>query len=150
MRVYHSVANEKNIPKIIFLEGLKINSAETGYTSDAKWALGWYDYNWPIFVTFKPGIYEGKILAIDLPEDKFILYPDLPGLVDTGAYVNENGTLYWETDEEAGELAEYLDEGEISIDELMEEPEIREAALKLTGSAAILRDIPPQYISLYN
>ncbi len=149
MKVYHSVINKENIAKI-FLEGLKVNSAEAGHSSDTEWALEYYNYKWPIFVTFEPGIYEGEILEIDLPENKFTLYPDLPGLIETGAYVDENGILYWETDEEAGELAQYLNEGEITIKKLMSKPKVRQAALQLTGSAAILQNIPAQYISLYN
>jgi hypothetical protein len=139
--------DEENVSRIL-LEGLKINSSEIGHTNDARWALEYY-IRWPIFVTFKPAIYEGYVLKLNLPKNEYTLYPDLPGLVEKGAYVGEDCELYWETDAEAKYLAKYLTDGEIQIEDLMENPSARKAAISLTQSAAILQNIPSRYISPY-
>jgi hypothetical protein len=143
MKVYHST-NKQNLAKIM-LSGLKINSQNEGYAQDAKWATMHYGNIWPIFVSLSPGIYDGIVLEIELPEE-FILYPDLPELIETGAYLTEDNKLSWELDPD--ELVDILNNGEIEIQELMENPEARKAAISLTGTAVILQNIPSKFIQM--
>jgi hypothetical protein len=73
------------------------------------------------------------------------LVADLPSLVDYGANVEEE-LLWWEEGEEPPELEPYLNMGEIEIFDLMNEPDVIKAAIRTTGTAAVLDDIPPDKI----
>ena len=74
------------------------------------------------------------------------LLADLPTLVDYGANVEEE-ILWWNEGEEPQELEPYLDNGEIQIFDLLNDPEVIQAAINTTGTAVVLKDIPAENIN---
>lgn len=95
----------------------------------------------PIYLSTQEGKYEGASLALDT--SGLNLVADLPSLVDYGANVEEE-SLWWEEGKEPPELEPYLDMGEIKIFDLINEPDVIKAAIRTTGTAAALDNIPPE------
>ena len=90
------------------------------------------------------GKYEGVPLTVDTAG--MDLLSDLPTLVDNGASV-EGETLWWEEGEEPQALEPYLDNGEIQIFDLLNDPEVIQAAIATTGTAVVLKGISPEQIN---
>jgi len=137
--MYHST-DPSNIESIR-QTGLEMGREST-HTQAGSWADEYYGTR-PVYLSTQEGKYEGATLAIDT--SGFNLVADLPSLVDYGANVGEE-LLWWKEGEEPPELEPYLNMGEIEIFELMNEPAVIEAAIRTTGTAAVLDDIPPDRI----
>jgi hypothetical protein len=143
MVVYHAT-NIENIYNILKY-GLKTNfNSKNGWTAAGEWADQYYGKR-PIYVSLDK--YDGIQLEINI-DDGIYLFPDLPSLIDYGAYLVTGEGLYWEEGEEPEELIPFLQEGEISFDELLNNPLIAKAVINLTRTAAIYQDIPPEKITV--
>ena len=137
--MYHST-DPSNIESIR-QTGLEMGREST-HTQAGSWADEYYGTR-PVYLSTQEGKYEGATLAIDT--SGFNLVADLPSLVDYGANVEEEA-LWWEEGEEPPELEPYLNMGEIEIFDLLNEPDVIKAAIRTTGTAAVLDDIPPDRI----
>jgi hypothetical protein len=128
------------------IESIRQTGLETGrestHTQAGSWADEYYGTR-PVYLSRQEGKYEGESLAIDT--SGLNLVADLPSLVDYGANVEEEA-LWWEEGEEPPELEPYLNMGEIEIFDLLNEPDVIKAAIRTTGTAAVLDNIPPDKI----
>lgn len=141
--------NPGNIEAIQQL-GLLVNPPSKGFTEEGVWAYTAYG-SVPIFISFnKPWSDEGVAdFRVDLRG--YGKVADLPSLVYRGAYVADDETgLWWEEGEEPYELAPFLDDdGFIALEDLLvPDSPAAYAAMAITGTAAILENIPPDKIEL--
>ena len=137
--MYHSTSPEN--AEAILSQGLKVGR-ESAHTKAGSWADEHYGTR-PIYLSVEQGKYEGVPLAVNTAG--MSLLADLPTLVDYGANVEEE-ILWWNEGEEPPELEPYLDNGEIQIFDLLNDPEVIQAAINTTGTAAVLKDIPAENI----
>jgi hypothetical protein len=153
MKMYH-VTTLENAEKILE-EGLKIGKVG-GFTVGGEWADDIYGVR-PVYLSASP-------LSFDpLPDDQvrlevdvggLDLAADLPHLVDYGAYVDDRG-LWWEDKYLPLRFRKLLGQGfdrdgEFEYTFFLEPGPVVEAAIKVTGTAAVLEDIPSRRIELYN
>ena len=137
--MYHSTSPEN--AEAILSQGLKVGR-ESAHTQAGSWADEHYGTR-PIYLSVEKGKYEGVPLAVNTAG--MPLLADLPTLVDYGANVEEE-ILWWNEGEEPQELEPYLDNGEIQIFDLLNDPEVIQAAINTTGTAVVLKDIPAENI----
>jgi len=138
--MYHSTSPE-NVEAILS-QGLQAGR-ESAHTQAGAWADEHYGTR-PIYLSVEQGKYEGVPLTVDTAG--MDLLSDLPTLVDNGASV-EGETLWWEEGEEPQALEPYLDNGEIQIFDLLNDPEVIQAAIATTGTAVVLKGISPEQIN---
>ena len=140
---YHST-DPANVPRIQ-QDGL-LTGQESAHTTGGAWADEWYGTR-PIYISMQKGKYEGQPLALDVSGLEVVA--DLPGLIDTGAMIEEEG-LYWEEGYEPQELEGLIDEnGMIYFEDLVDPSHpASQVAIELTGTAAVLENIPPDRIHL--
>ncbi|MBD3227003.1 MAG: hypothetical protein GF329_02360, partial [Candidatus Lokiarchaeota archaeon] len=133
--MFHNTS-ERNL-SIIIENGLKVNS-EQNLTVAGSWAHKIYGLN-PIYLSLDSKMYNiGVTLQVNV--SGLNLAPDLPGLVDKGAYLTEDG-MYWEENEEPLPLKQFLTDGEIYFQDLL--TIAKEPAILTTRTAACLEDISP-------
>ena len=138
--MYHSTSPE-NVEAILS-QGLQAGR-ESAHTQAGAWADEHYGSR-PIYLSVEQGKYEGVPLAVNTAG--MPLLADLPTLVDNGANV-EDEALWWNEGEEPPALEPYLDNGEIQIFDLLNDPEVIQAAINTTGTAVVLKDISPEQIN---
>tara|TARA_R110000824_G_scaffold159_1_gene574 strand:+ start:114 stop:623 length:510 start_codon:yes stop_codon:yes gene_type:complete len=133
-------------------KGLKTGSEGIGFSIAGTWADKIYGTR-PVYLSTKPGFggdreYEGTILEIDTTGLQ--LYPDLPTLVDFGAYVEEEEGMYWEYGTEPKEMKPFVDgDGMIYFEDLLTPGHpVANAVMKLTGTAVSLKDISSDRIKI--
>ena len=140
--MWHSTAPEH-------VENILSNGLQTGMKSantiGGAWADEFYGTR-PIYLSLERGKYEGAPLAIDV--SGLELVADLPTLVDTGAYQEEEG-MYWDEGSEPQQMVDIIDEdGMVYFDELLSPGSAAaKAAIELTGTAAVVQNIPSKNIS---
>tara|TARA_Y100000310_G_scaffold99950_1_gene97821 strand:+ start:2568 stop:3092 length:525 start_codon:yes stop_codon:yes gene_type:complete len=139
--MYHSTAPD-NV-SAIQLAGLQIGR-ESAHTAAGSWADDHYNTR-PIYVSVERGKYTGQPLEVDT--SGLTLVADLPTLVDSGANVEEE-VLWWDEGAEPPALVPFLEMGEIQIFDLLNDPDVIQAAINTTGTAAVLEDIPPDRIRI--
>lgn len=141
--MYHSTA-PKNIGAIKS-SGLRVGS-ESVHTMGGAWADEYYGVR-PIYLSINRGTYAGQPLAVDVTGLELVA--DLPGLIDTGAYQAEDG-MYWDEGAEPPEMLDFIDEnGIIYYDDLLTPGSpIVQAAIELTGTAAVLKNISPERMQI--
>jgi hypothetical protein len=141
--MYHSTnpANVSSVQQV----GLQVGR-ESAHTAAGSWADEYYGTR-PIYVSVQKGKYAGQPLAIDT--SGLGLVADLPGLIDTGAYQEEEG-VYWDEGSEPPEVAGLVDEdGMLYFEDLLSPGHpAAQAAIEATGTAAILDNIPIERIQL--
>ncbi len=145
--LYHSTPPYQ--AEVIEANGIKVGSEGVGFMIGGNWADEVYGTR-PIYLSAKPGEgggreYEGTIFEVDATGLE--LYPDLPTLVDYGAYTEEDG-MWWDYDEVPPEMQNVVDsDGFIEFEEFLDpDSPARGAAIHLTGTAVVLEDIPPERI----
>lgn len=140
---YHST-DPANVPRIQHA-GL-LTGQESAHTTGGAWADEHYGTR-PIYISMQKGKYEGQPLAIDIAG--LALVADLPGLIDTGAMIEEEG-IYWDFGEEPQAFMNLVDEdGMIYFEDLVDPSHpASQVAIELTGTAAVLENIPPDRIQL--
>ena len=141
--MYHSTSPE-NINNIQQY-GLEVGS-KSAFTIGGAWADEYYGTR-PIYISMQKGKYEGQPLAIDV--SGMGLVADLPGLVDIGAIIEEEG-VYWNEGSEPQEVMNLVDEdGMLYFEDLLDPNHpASHAAIELTGTAASLESIPPSRIKI--
>lgn len=86
----------------------------------------------PVFLSTEPSKYAGEVL-LEVDVSGLPIWPDLPALVDEGAYVEEGGVLYWE------------DGREVEVD--LEDPSLTARCIKMTSSFTVPVRISPDRIT---
>jgi len=159
--VYHMTPTSRT--KLIQHEGIKteMSGKWAANMREGRWSDQYYSVR-PIYVVVDPSrmpIYlEGDLFEVDA--EGLELVCDIPSLTEYGPRFNaDRGTFYWgwdpnrplsEASLEIGDLANLLnEEGEIEIDELITPGSpAAEAAIKVTGTACVLEDIPADRVRL--
>ena len=141
--MYHST-DSKNVGSIQ-QDGLAVGR-ESSHTLGGSWADSYYGTR-PIYLSVEKGKYAGTPLTVDT--SGLALVADLPSLVDTGAYQEEEG-MYWDEGSEPAQMIDIVDEdGIVYFDDLLSPGSAAsEAAIEITGTAAVLENIPPNRIQL--
>ncbi len=141
--MWHSTAPE-NVEDIMS-KGLQ-PGRESANTMAGSWADEFYGQR-PIYLSVEKGKYEGTPLAVNAA--KLDLVADLPTLVDTGAYQEEEG-MYWDEGEEPQQMLDIIDEdGMVYYDDLLSPGSAAaQAAIEITGTAAVIDGVPPESIAL--
>lgn len=151
--MYHVTKNE-NVENIL-KNGLLINQPYA-MTEGGYWATEIYGVN-PIFLSIKSTetntqklLFDEFDTVLEVNVDGLELVADLPSLIDQGSQW-ENDVLYWSEGDEPEEIIDYLEEGEIEIEALVD-PYFYgiDDFIELTGSAAVLQNIEPSRISIVN
>jgi len=149
---YHLTAPDR--AELIEKEGLKINQEVCLTTETGKWAKDYYGIC-PIYLSLEPYIKREELPEWDLEGATLFevdvtgrtLVADLQMLVDKGAMVDQDSDmLWWEENEEPEMLKEFLDDGAIEISRLLNDPEVVNAAIQTTKTAAIMEDVLPEQI----
>ena len=152
--VYHVTRSSRNLARIIE-EGLKVNQKSGGCS--ATWSNQYYGMR-PIFVATAfatiPIYMVGDTIRIDA--DDFELVADLPSLADLGGRVDfDADTMYFDmggTDlysrlriRDIEGLIPLMDEDHaLGIKDLLSDTPVADAAIRATGTAAVLEDIGPE------
>lgn len=151
---YH--LTEHNRVDKILTEGLKINSTRN-LTMGGEWATMVYGGQ-PIYFSTMPihdkYDWSGAILEVDVVG--FNILPDLPSLIDHGAYTSdEHGGigLYWKYGQEPTALiSHFLEENELEMfteeDYLYDEAIINEF-ISITKTFTVTTNISPRNIKVY-
>ena len=148
--MYHATLQPKNAESIE-ANGLLVGAHDNvGFSMESNWADNVYGER-PAYLSMSPNVgggrrYEGIVFEVDV--SGMDLYPDLPTLVDYGAYVEEDEGLYWEWGEAPEEIEHLLDgDGFITFDELLElgSPAVQ-TMINFTKTAVSLESIPPERI----
>lgn len=144
-----------NRAEIIEEEGLKINQEACLTTETGKWANKYYE-TCPIYLSLEPYIKREELPEWDLEDATLfevdatglILVADLQMLIDKGAYVDQDSEeLWWRENEEPEMLKGFLGDGAIEISRLLNVPEIIDAAIQTTKTAAVMENIEPGRIT---
>ena len=140
--------------ELIEKEGLKINQEVCLTTETGKWAKEYYGMC-PIYLSLEPYIKREELPEWDLENAALFevdvtntpLVADLQMLIDKGAIVDQDlEQLWWEENEEPEMLKGFLDDGAIEISRLLNDPDIIDAAIQTTKTAAIIEDVSPEQI----
>ena len=101
--MYHATdpANVNSIQQ----SGLEVGR-ESAHTMGGAWADEYYGTR-PVYVSVQKGKYEGTPFEIDTAG--LAVVADLPSLVDTGAYQEEEG-MYWDEGSEPQQMQDIVDE----------------------------------------
>ena len=156
MKMYHSTTQAGR--EGILRDGLKTGQSVTsfrrnddgGYTKAGEWADEYYGTR-PVYLAMQQGLYSQLArqlgLEFEVEVDQNTLVADLPSLVDTGAYITEDG-MYWEYDDVPSAMKPVADgDGWIAFEELLQPGSIAaKAAINTTGTAASLNDIPQERV----
>ena len=148
MKMYHatSPANARDI----LTNGLEVDAAgEAGYTQVyAQWADQLYGMR-PIFLSTKKGKFAGIPMLVDV--SGIPLVADLAAIADLGDEPPsmEGGELIWWDGMGPKELSSISSDGAVDIESMLI-PGSMEAqlAISVTGTAAVLEDIPPGRIKI--
>ena len=125
-----------------------------GFTQAALEQFYKYYDIWPIFISKEPWLTKKEVednelvvLSIDITGLK--LTTDLPSLIDHMAYVSDydEGIIYWGSDLPK-ELEGFDSDGEFFINDFLKDEDLIKAAIKLTGTAAVMSNIPPDKIKV--
>ena len=144
-----------NRAELIEKEGLKINQETCLTTETGKWAKEYYG-TCPIYLSLEPYIKREELPEWDLEDAALFevdvadmtLVADLQMLIDKGAMVDQDSEkLWWEENEEPEMLKGFLDDGAIEISRLLNDPDIINAAIQTTKTAAIIENILPEQIN---
>jgi len=149
---YHLTTPDR--AELIEEEGLKTNQETCLTTETGKWANEYYG-GCPVFLSLEPyikreelpewGLESAVLFEVDVAG--MTLISDLQMLIDKGAMVDQDSDmLWWEENEEPEMLKGFLDDGSIEISRLLNDPDVVDAAIQTTKTAAIVEDILPEQI----
>lgn len=141
MFVFHKTrrANMASILKT----GLKINVGG-GLTDAGKWADEFYGNIRPVYVAIAAThpFCMGARNMLRIDARGLELVADLPSLIDLGAMIDPDAETLWFESNVPDNLAPFLDDGgEIAFADLIVPGPVASAAIRDTGTAAILADI---------
>ena len=146
---YHTTSPE-NVESIM-ANGLKINSAKGKSRGSLDWMKEAYGGVISIFLSKDSGRYKnGIVLKVDV--SGLSMVADIPGLIDFGGLLTDDGNGMWFEEESTPE--EFWDivdprSGEIDFTELRTTgSSASEAAIKVTGTCAVMEDISPDRIKV--
>lgn len=145
-KAYHTTSKDRL--DSILKDGLKINSKENFSVGSLSWMKTAYKMI-PIFVSFEPMKYkDDNSIFLEIDISGIDLVADIPSLVENGAYVEEN-YIWFEMGQNI--IDPVNDPEQIFFRELID-PYNRycKKAIKVTKTAAIMEDIPPSKIKVFN
>ena len=148
---YHLTTPDR--AELIEKEGLKINQESCLTTETGKWAKEYYGIC-PIYLSLEPYVEREELpewlenaVLFEVDVTGMPLVADLQMLIDKGAMVDQDlEMLWWEEDEEPETLKEFSEDGAIEISRLLNDPDIIDAAIRTTKTAAIMEDVLPKQI----
>lgn len=143
--MYHSTdkKNKTNILK----NGLLVNHHNHGFTEGGSWAYEVYG-GIPIFLSSeKDRFYSDNSVVFKVDVTDINLLADLPSLIDFGAYLEEDMTMWWDNGKEPLGFDVLNDDG-ISAYDIVSSKDLNNSAIKLTGTAAVMENIPVENIIL--
>jgi len=148
---YHLTTPDR--AELIEKEGLKINQESCLTTEAGKWAKEYYGIC-PIYLSLEPYVEREELpewlenaVLFEVDVTGMPLVADLQMLIDKGAMVDQDlEMLWWEEDEEPETLKEFSEDGAIEISRLLNDPDIIDAAIRTTKTAAIMEDVLPKQI----
>jgi len=151
-RWYHNTSLD--LAKLILLRGLGQHSSEIYFRGKTnplvrnEFTIPWYG-TLPVFLTKDPNLFKGPndiTLSVDVNSTQLVA--DISTLIDMGAQVTDHRTIWWEEGKEPRLLAPFLDNGEISIDDLITPGHAAvRAAINTTKTGAFIGVISPENIS---
>jgi len=148
--MYHSTSPD-NVEKVL-TSGLQVGAGKTVHTGQhAQWADDIYGTR-PVFLSVEKGKYEGVPLEVDV--SGLALVADLASVADLGMMppsmdfsFREGQFLQWDDGEGPPELSAISKDGAVAIDPMLKPgSEAAMVAIKATGTAAVLEEIPPEKI----
>jgi hypothetical protein len=148
--IWYHTTNKENIEKIK-TEGLKINSVPKGKSiGSLDWVFDAYNGVKPIFLSKNPGLYKGDVV-LKINTTGLSLVADIPGLVDFGAYIAEDG-VFWDESELNNSILQIVDNEnfDISFNKLNKQTRQSKEAINLTGTCAVKTNIEPWRIEILN
>jgi hypothetical protein len=148
---YHLTTPDR--AELIEKEGLKINQESCLTTETGKWAKEYYGIC-PIYLSLEPYVEREELpewlenaVLFEVDVTGMPLVADLQMLIDKGAMVDQDlEMLWWEEDEEPETLKEFSEDGAIEISRLLNDPDVIDAAIRTTKTAAIMEDVLPKQI----
>ena len=148
--MYHTTLQPQNAESIETNGLIGGEHENIGFSMSSNWVNSVYGVR-PVYLSINPNDggsrrYEGIVFEVDV--SGIDLLPDLPTLVDYGAFVEEGEGLYWEWGTAPKEIEPLLDgDGFITFDELLEpDSPISQAIINFTKTAVSLESIPPERI----
>lgn len=148
--LYHATKIEQQ--DSIVESGLLTNSNQIGLTEGGDWAEEYYQTS-PIYLSLNPGksrninyLKQAKTV-FQVDHSQLQLLPDLPGLVDHGGIIDQQG-IYWEEGNEPEPLAPFLDDGYVGFKDLLEDQQVTLAAINTTLTAAVTKNISQEMLKL--
>lgn len=150
-KVMYHVTHKRNIDSIL-KNGLLINQP-TYMSQGGVWSHKIYKCN-PIFLSSKPDstskqqLIENDDVVFEVNVTNLELVVDLPSLVDWGAYISDDMDSIWF---KGGLFSKFEDsDGLIWFDDLLNsDSDVTKNMIKITGSAAVLNNISPDKLKLY-
>ena len=141
----------------IEVQGLLMGQ-EACLTNEAgTWAHSYYGAGadlCPIYLSQSPyitdeeawewGIKEVALFEVNVSGLK--LMADLQGLTDASGQITDEGTIWWEDEDEPPALEGLLDDGETAILNFLEDDSYINAAIEITKTATVVQDIPSERI----
>ena len=148
--MYHTTLQPHNAESIE-TNGLIVGEHENvGFSMASNWVDKIYGRR-PVYLSISPNDggsrrYEGIVFEVDV--SGIDLLPDLPTLVDYGAYVEEGEGLYWEEGTAPKEFRNIIDgDGMIWFEDiLVPDSPIAQAIINFTKTAVSLESIPAERI----
>lgn len=171
MRYWLHESNSDNLESIL-KRGLRLEGRKLAYSGGRTVSgCGFFKYygGWPIFVAryvwslprlvdrfymkrdtirYEKESFKKRNVLFRIDLDGYNLLPDLPSLYDRGAEITEHGTLVFSEKDEPEKMKKFLVDGEVYIDDLLNNPAYAEAAIRTTRTAAVLKNIPPDRLQL--
>jgi hypothetical protein len=147
--MYHTTLQPQNAESIETNGLIGGEHENIGFSMSSNWVNSVYGVR-PVYLSINPNDggsrrYEGIVFEVDV--SGIDLLPDLPTLVDYGAYVEEGEGLYWEDGTAPRELRNFLDDGMLWFDDiLMLGSPAAQAIINFTKTAVSLESIPPERI----
>lgn len=146
---YHTTSPDRVAS--IMAHGLKANMPHNKSAGSLEWMHAAYGGIVPVFLSKQPGYYRnGTILKISV--NGLALVADIPGLIDHGAQLMENGRGLWFDEEDTPEQFWSVinpRSGEVSFKKLRTPgSSAAMAAIDVTGTCAVLTPISPDRIEV--
>jgi hypothetical protein len=134
-------------------DGLKVGQESCLTNESGKWALQYYD-GCPVYLSQSPYITEEEawewgikeIALFEVNVSGLKLMADLQGLTDASGQITDEGTIWWEDDDEPTVLEGLLEDGETEILNFLDNDSYISAAIEITKTATVMQDIPPERI----
>lgn len=147
VNIWYHTTKKENVDNIL-KNGLKVNQKANFSKASLYWVKDAYDGVTPIYISKNPGKYaDGIILKIDI--SGLELLPDLPSLIDKGAQLSEDENSLWFEEDNTPDFLNNYENGEAEFEDYLSDSDLINGSIELTGTAAVITNIPAENISIY-